>query len=333
MPRILVLGNSISAQRSGYLLAAEQVLSGRQDGDGIEIVNSSLGGVGTLGLLALFDRLVLVPRADEVLIESSASDAAGATPLQDLEWSFDQLLQRAAALQPERMTVLHLGRMDVSAEHHESVVRAQFRIAERHGACNVDLRSVVDRDAFTDGVHLNARGSKEIGERVAKHLEEVAPPVTRPTSRSPLSVEFVPVADMRWDARGADEARFRAALPTVRLDVGQHAVMDLGGSAPVALVVIVGPSSGVVRLSGDVDSRSMQWRDAWCDMRRIQVVHVPLRLRGSSMLRIEPTSDPSAAMDAWGMPTTESSAPAIAELVGILLRRTPSVEGGTHVPT
>lgn len=331
MPRILLLGNSISAQRSGYIREAERVLARRQDG--FQIVNASLGGVGTLGLLALFDRLVTVLLADEVVIESSASDAAGATPLQDLEWAFDQLLKRAYALRPKRVTVLHLDRLDVSREHHERIVRAQLRASARHGARTVDLRGVVDHDGFSDGVHLNARGAKSIGDRVAQHVEEASSALARPTSRSPMSVEFVPVADTRWDIGGAEAARFRAALPTVRLHAGQHVVMDVGDAEPVALVVIVGPSSGVVRLSGDGDSRCIQWRDAWCDTRRIQVVHVPRELRRSSLLRIEPTSDPSAEMDAWGMPTTEVSSPAVAELVGILLHRSPGVEGGTHVPT
>lgn len=331
MPRIVILGNSISAQRSGYVLAAERVLAHRQDG--VEMVNASLGGVGTLGLLALFDRLVRVPRADEVVIESSASDAAGATPLHDLEWAFDQLLQRAFALRPQCVTVLHLDRMDVSMEHHESVVRAQLRVSVRHGVRTVDLRGVVENDGFADGVHLNARGSRSIGEHMAKYFEEVAPALTHPMSRPPMSVEFVPVADPRWDVRGAEAARFRAALPTVRLHTGQQAVVDPGDSEPVALVAIVGPSSGVVRLSGDGDSRSIQWRDAWCQMRRIQVVHVPRQLRCTTMLRLEPTPDPSAALDAWGLPTTEISSPAVAEIVGILLNRSPGVEGATHVPT
>lgn len=331
MPRILILGNSVSAQKAGYVSVAEQELS-RNDGRA-EVINSSLGGVGTLGLLALFDLLVRVRRADHVVIETSASDAAGATPLDDLEWAFDQLLLRASELQPQRVTVLHLNRTDVVAEHHESVVSAQLRVSERHEASTMDVRGVVGPDALMDGVHLNARGAKNIGERLAKHLEEAMHAVPLPMSRSPMSVEFVPVADSRWDVTGAEAARFRAALPTVRLHEGQHAVLDLGHAEPVALVVIVGPTSGVVRLSGDGDSRSAQWRDAWCDIRRIQVVHVPRQLRRSPMLRIEPTSDPSAETDAWGIQTTESSAPAVAELVGILLHRSRVAERATHVTT
>jgi hypothetical protein len=326
--RILFLGNSISAQRSGYVSDVAKVLTARESD--IEIINSSLGGVGTLGLLALFDVLVSVPRADEVVIESSASDAAGATPLEEVDWAFGQLLRRAAQLHPRRVTVLHLGRQDVSPEHHEKVVRMQLRVSDEQGVCTLDLRDVLDGGAFTDGVHLNARGAEDIGRRVASHLEDVAGPGPGPAVQRSSSVEFVPVEDIRWDVRGADVARFRAALPTVRLQVGQHATVNAGAAEPVALVVIVGPSSGVVRLSGGGDIRAVQWRDAWCATRRIQVVHVPHQLRRASMLHIEPASENSAETDAWGMPTAELSAPAVAELVGLLVRRPSELEKATH---
>ena len=329
MARILILGNSISAQRSGYVSDVARVLAARESD--IEITNSSLGGVGTLGLLALFDVLVSAPRADEVVIESSASDAAGATPLEDLDWAFGQLLQRVAELHPRRVTVLHLGRMDVYPEHHEKVVLKQLSVSDEQGVCTLDLRDVLDGGAFTDGVHLNARGAEAIGRRVARHLEDVAGPRRGPASRRSSSVEFIPVEDIRWDVQGADVARFRAALPTVRLHVGQHATVNAGDAEPVALLVIVGPSSGVVRLSGGGDIQAVQWRDAWCAMRRIHVVHVPHQLRRASVLHIEPTSDISAETDAWGMPTAELSTPAVAELLGILVRRPSETPKATHV--
>lgn len=317
MPRVLVVGNSISAQRSGYVTILSEALT---DGAGeFDVVNASLGGVGSIGLLALADRLLPSAPVDGVIVETSASDAEGATPPGDLAWAMEELLIRLTSLEPAWIMALHLPRTDVGSREHQRVVDLQNAVFDEVGVTVVDLRDALGSESVTDGVHLNVRGAAEVGHVVAAAVRAIAGSRTRAFHR-PATARLVPIRDACWSYDGGEEAAFRGIVPTLRLRPPERALFTGSADEPIAVVGVVGPSSGVVSLHGPSGHSSSQWRDRWCEVRRLQVVHVPAHLRDEPWVEVEPLEVDHAAVNAWGQPSTEVSRPAVAEIVGMLAR-------------
>lgn len=322
MTRLLIVGNSVSAQRSGYSSALINAL--RASGGTWDLMNVSLGGVGTLGLLALADRLLPTSPVDAVIIETSVSDAAGATAARDLPWVLDDLLRRILLLSPRVVLGAHLPRTDVAPAALQRVVDTQHRVFETHMVTEVDLRAAVGSDGLVDGVHLNALGAQQVAAPIARRLldllERSPDDGEADGSRGEPSSRFIPVGDARWNIDGAQTASFRGAMPTVRLGCLGRARFTIDDDEAVAIVAVVGPSSGVVRLADSGHQHTSQWRDEWCTVRRLQVVHIPPMLRQGPWLEVTPRTDPQARVNAWGNPSEVTSPPAVAELAGILVR-------------
>ena len=324
----LVLGNSVSAQRDGYVaeLHAKVHAAGLQP-----VVNASLGGVGSIGLLALMDNLVLRDGARFVILESSLGDSAGATHIHDLENVLHELCLRVSEIADHGVVALHIPRFDVDLQQQATVVAIHNAVLSQYGIPSIDLTGRLVSANTIDGVHLNPSGSAIVAGSIFDHFELL--PKTKPQASMGKeymrSFRFLSITDPEWTNLGEASA-FRASLRTTRVGAAGSARVELFGFEPVALVMIVGPSVGVIAMNSERHSVRVQTWDAWCTFRRIQVVHVPIAVRSSPYLDISAVANSSAPIDAWGLPSSIDHAGDVAEVAGVLLRQKPLTEVVGH---
>jgi hypothetical protein len=314
----LILGNSVSAQKDGYAasLEADTCIPGI-----LPIVNASLGGVGSIGLVALNELLTSGRRAELVILETSLGDAAGATALDDLPMVLGELCDQATAIAERDVLALHIPRFDVSAETRAVFVSAHEEVLRARGIPSIDFSDTITEKDTVDGVHLALSGSRTVARGIAKFLGETRQDQqhTPISEELPLSLDFIPISHPRWRTTG-ETSSFRATLSTTRIGESDSAEIRLSGVEPLALVVIVGPRSGVISISSQENSVTIQTWDQWCTFRRIQIVHVPRSLRAATLLKMRPRLESIAGIDAWGMDSVVDHAGDILEVAGILAR-------------
>lgn len=324
----LVLGNSVSAQRDGYVSALDSCANSR---DIRPIVNASLGGVGSIGLVALHEPLVGARRADLVILETSLGDAAGATNLQDLPLVLQALCDRALEVATTGVVALHIPRFDVSRDVQATVVAIHERTLRDRGIPSLDLSTQIAPQDTVDGVHLTPAGSRIVAQHLATFIQETSLLIRDQSvnAHSSPRLSYIPVSASCWRTDG-EKASFRATLPSTRLGFTGSASIDISGVEPLALVVIVGPRSGVISIRTPHHSVNLQTWDQWCTFRRIQIVHLPREVRISPHMEIRPVADSFAPIDAWGVSSKTEHAGEILEVVGILVNERPTGEEGRH---
>lgn len=318
--RIVILGNSVSAQKDGY---AQMLGKGLSFSEPSDIVNVSLGGVGTLGLLARECQQRTIVEDRRVILETSLGDADGATPPDQLEWALEELYGRVLAGQPCSVTAVHIPRFDEAGAHQVDVVNQHNRVMARHGVSVVDMRDALVIADTTDGVHLSEQGAAKVAAALSTALpssRSMKGSTASPPTRDEAS-GFVPVGDPAWTHHDGVAGSFRAQIPTVRLPPHGRSRVHLAEAQAIALMVVVGPSSGVVSISGSGMQEQRQTWDRWCTFRRIQMLHVPPSMRRAAWLEVAHAVEPWAEYDAWSRPQHESRTGEAMEIVGVLTRR------------
>lgn len=316
--RLVAYGNSISAQKSGFFTRICEGLL--HEGD-ISSENASVGGVGSLGLAALIDLTLRPGNSGVAIVETSASDAAGATAAEDLPGVFSSLIDalRGRGLTP---LVVHLPRFDIREEQLDLVRDIQDAVCRNQAVPSLNLRSALSLADTHDRVHLTDAGAQRAadlllgevrGALASARIEEVPAPGV-PT------VGLVPCGDPEWSQARGEPGSFRLLIPTRRYPAGVPARVEIPARASLGLVMVVGPSSGAIHVAGGAGEARIQLWDRWCTFRRLQVVHLPRSLRGEDSLVVSLDHDGHADVDAWGAPSPERRIGDTFEIVGLITR-------------
>lgn len=312
----MAYGNSISAQKSGFFARICERLSPE---GGLSCENASVGGVGSLGLAALIDLILRPGDPGVAIIETSASDAAGATALEDLPGVFASLIDavRGRGLTP---LVVHLPRFDVSEQQLDLVRDIQDALCRNRDVPSLNLRSSLSLADTNDGVHLTAAGAQRaadlllepvLGALASPRIEEMPAPDTP-------ALGLVPCGSQAWNYRRGEPGSFRLLIPTRRYPAGERARVEIPARAALGLVMVVGPSSGAIHVAGGQGEARIQLWDRWCTFRRLQVVHLPRSLRDEDSLVISLDHAGHADVDAWGAPSPERRIGDTVEIVGLI---------------
>lgn len=312
----MAYGNSISAQKSGFFARICERLSPE---GGLSCENASVGGVGSLGLAALSDLTLRPGAAGVAIVETSASDAAGATAAKDLPWVFSSLID---ALQGKGLTplVVHLPRFDLAEEQLDLVRDIQDAVCRNRAVPTLNLQSSLSLTDTHDGVHLTDAGAQRAADLL---LEEVRGAIASarieevPDLGVP-AVGLVPCGDPAWSQARGEPGSFRLLIPTRRYPAGERARVEIPARAALGLVMVVGPSSGAIHVAGGQGEARIQLWDRWCTFRRLQVVHLPRSLRDEDSLVISLDHAGHADVDAWGAPSPERRIGDTVEIVGLI---------------
>lgn len=314
--RLVSCGNSISAQKSGFFPRLCAELSSQGD---LSFENASVGGVGTMGVTAL-SRFFLHPGPPGVaIVETSASDAAGATPLDDLSVMFNELLDIVVShgLTP---LVVHLPRFDLSEKQLAAVTAIQDQICASRGVTALNLRSALLASDTHDGVHLTDSGAQRVAGLLLERVREMVAMrilVTERRVHSP-SIELRTCAEGGWNCADGQPGSFRLLIPTRRFVGRECTQIGHFPAAVLGLVAVVGPSSGAIHVVGSQRDARIQLWDEWSTFRRLQVVHLPRQLRHGDSLTISLCTDGRAEIDAWGTPCSIDRIGESLEIVGLI---------------
>jgi lysophospholipase L1-like esterase len=307
---IAYLGASVTAQRDGYRPRLHEAVC-RETGHPHTSVAAGIGSVGSISGVFLMDDLVLRHRPDLCLIEFSITDMAGKTPPEAVEPAVEGIVLKLRDADCQACLV-HLYRPGAPVDGDHPVLAAYERVAERHGVPVVDVAGALGErlragelgpdDVLRDFVHTTPGGSALVAEAVARGLREIADaapeqrstPAGAPHPDSFRHARVAPVGpDMVADPARASVARFRLVSEYVEIAVGNRFECVFDGEL-VGLVVIVGPSSGIVRVSAGGDVQDLLLWDEDCHYDRLSTGVLPRRCPAGTPVTIEPTD---AAVD------------------------------------
>jgi hypothetical protein len=321
---ITYLGNSITAQSAGYRTRLHRMIC-QSTGRSHREVNAGLGGVGSLACAAMLDWLVLRHRPFLCLVECSAADMGSATPARMIEASVSSILADLQAADIPTALV-HLPRADVRTTNRDLVLDLYQRAAHATGVRELNLWSLGDVGPWwSDGVHTTPEGSEVFASAILDLLlREVWP--SSPERRTTFAGE--PQAVLRLvsahtpSVHPSDGCRrnwFRLTFPTVAVPVGEQ--ISVTSPVPiVAMVVVVGPGSGVVDLHSAQFTRRVQLWDRWCTRERLQVIHLPEEVFAGEPLTAVMTNQEAADRDAWGRSTPPIRTGDELTVVGFVIR-------------
>lgn len=183
---VAVLGNSVSAQRDGYLPMFQQWLED-WTGHRHTHVSAGFGGVGSFGAVFLMDRHVLAKRPDVCFVECSTGDMASSVVQDEVRPVLEGILRKLGAIGC-KVALLHLYREGQETGIGPSVVERYEKLADHYGAASLHLGRALagemeagrlDRGRlFRDKLHTRPEGAFSIVRLLGEALSVVAGPGT-----------------------------------------------------------------------------------------------------------------------------------------------------------
>lgn len=187
--RIAVLGDSLTSAyglplEEGFPARLEAALRAR--GHDCVIVDAGVSGDTSAGGRARLD-WVLADRPSHLLVELGANDALRALPPEQLEANLDAIVATATAQGVAVMLAGMLAPPNLGEAYGEAFAAAYRRVASRHGVplypFFLDGVAAVPELNQSDGIHPNARGVREIVQRILPAIEAwVGGPAPQPST-------------------------------------------------------------------------------------------------------------------------------------------------------
>ena len=304
---VAVLGNSVSAQRDGYLPMFQQWLED-WTGHRHTHVSAGFGGVGSFGAAFLMDRHVVAKRPDICFVECTTGDMASSVVQDEVRPVVEGILRKLGAIDC-KVCFLHLYRGgQQETEIGPSVVERYENLADHYGAASLHLDRVLvgeftagrlDRDRlFRDGLHTRAEGAfslvrllgealssgaeREAGEHRVKEAEVGLPPALRGDHYGSASIEPVD-ASMMLDGGHVIAGTFRFLYPFLDVPEGRTLRLPPRAADLCGLLLVVGPHGGGIEVSDGEASFRYDTRDEWTHFERLHTLplRAPLAMRCS----------------------------------------------------
>jgi hypothetical protein len=287
---IAYLGASVTAQRDGYRARLHELLCAAT-GQRHASVNAGTGGVGSLSGVFLMDRLVLAHAPHLCFVEYLTSDLDGRTVPAAVAPAIEGIIGklRNHGCEP---CFLHLYRSDCGFGAANEMIEAYEAVAEHHRVPSIDLAGAIHSlvaggelrvdELLRDVVHTTRAGSELVAESILRAVLEISASsgTRRPPRRDLYADGFrracVLAARPEWlrDQARAERKRFRFAYDYLRIGSDNCFECAFAGEL-VGMVVIVGPTSGIVRVSTREDVQEVMLWDEYCHYDRLSTVIFP----------------------------------------------------------
>lgn len=323
---ILYVGNSVTAQRDGYvnhLHQSLQELSGRKHFSS----KLALGAMGSLGIAAYWSRIVKRKSPDIVFIETSLADSGHATPLDLIHDSLLEVIRQAGS-SGAFPVFLHLPRSDLYSHRIPVVKRIYDEVAKEFGIVTIDLSQdsnfIAPENYSYDGVHTTAAGAASAGRHIAKSFMEIM-------SRQDLDfktpsgnlIEVKRFRSLSWQSMRISSppelGRYKLEFEFAILMEGNKVEWKSSSNQLVALQVIIGPSSGVIQFETNGYKNSVQtWDPSSQNHTRLGLVLVPHDGIVAKEWTFQHISCDTAAKDLYGLPSEWVKTGESLRLIGVL---------------
>lgn len=304
---VAVLGNSVSAQRDGYLPMLQQWLED-WTGHRHTHVSAGFGGVGSFGAVFLMDRHVVAKRPDVCFVECSTGDMASSVVQDEVAPVVEGILRKLGALDC-KVGFLHLYRDGQETGTGPSVVERYERLADHYGAASLHLgRALVDEMAagrldrgrlFRDKLHTRAEGAFSIVRLLGEMLDSsmdphattatVLPPAIHGNHYGSASIEPVE-AGMMVDGQPVAAGTFRFLYPFLDVPEGRTLRIPPSAGDLCGLLLVVGPHSGWIEIATGEDRCRHDTRDEWTHFERLHTFALPAPLPMRRAIDITPVS-------------------------------------------
>lgn len=315
---VAYLGLSATAQRDSYRPALHARLVSRT-GLPHRPVNAGVGGVASSALVFLMDALVLAHRPVLCFIEATTGDFDGRIPEHDIPLAVEGLIVklRAIGCQP---CLLHLYRREYSSQRAHPVMSAYERVAAHYGVPSLHVGWHLDDrfraglepvDAlFRDEVHTTPAGAERTADLVMAGLDHVqhgdgtglrsARPLLSAAAFDRGRVDAITDAHC---ATAPGQGRFRLYYPYLSLSPGNVLSYHSRDAALKGVSLIIGPSSGVIRITTARETRERQLKDAWCYFDRLWALMFDDPCAPDTPVTIEPLSGELRVIHFFVLPT------------------------------
>jgi hypothetical protein len=332
---IAYLGASVTLQRDGYRPRLHERLQ-RRTGHEHRSITAAVGYSGSISAVFLMDDFVARHCPDLCVIELTTSDWAGATRLDELPSALDGIVTKLRSVGCE-ICFAHLYRADQSFSIKDPVLAAYEAAAERHGvpSLHVGLQLAAEaeagafdaRDLLRDVVHTTPFGAELTAARLDEGLVELEEISTRRSpppavSGGPFAAARLVPPDPTWlEGRArASMRRFRLVHPFLRLEQGSRLCCSFDGEL-VGLVVIAGPTSGVVTVQTSHETEEVVILDRDCFYERLTTALLERRVPAREPVVIEQTDLPvDVSVLRRRMPQACEGAERELRLVGCMVR-------------
>ena len=329
--RIAYAGNSVTAQRDGYVRPLHDNLIARS-GNSHAVIQAGLSGMGSMGCLFTLDRFVLSHAPDLCFVECTVGDSGISPPLASIEPVLEGIVRKLSAV-GSACCILHGYRSDRTLDDLQPVLDRYERVANHYGIPSIQLGQAIRegeasgawsiQELFLDGLHTRSKGAQIIANLVGEALQHIlAAEASSDTVLNPrLHADdlesahlLFPNAAMTLLPDAFRTGRFRLTLPLVELDSGNGLRIETAPGNIWGLLIVAGPKTGNVLLETDGVTQEYRTWDKWCDRELLRTVIFAAPVRRGSAFRLLVTDRGGPDLDGF-----VSNTPKILKVAGLML--------------
>jgi len=328
--RIAYVGNSVTAQRDGYVPYLHAHL-GSWTAQPHHAIQVGLSGMGSMGCLFTLDPLVLSRKPDLCFIDCTTGDSGSRPPLEIIGPAIEGLVRKLRNIECE-CCILHAYRSDRTLEDFQPIIDRYEQVADHYGIPSVHVGRAISlglesgewslEQLFLDGIHTTTQGGRVTATLIARALDRI---LSANSTDAPLPSrlhqdDFEAARLLRpqtaLDPQRCRSSHFRQVLPYLEIEAGNGLVLDATAGKIAGFLVVAGPHAGNIVIEADSQMREFSTWDAWCDRDLVRSVIFPEPIRRTATVRLTVT-------DRGGCPRSDlggvHGVPKLLKLIGFLL--------------
>jgi len=331
--RIAYVGNSVTAQRDGYVPYLHAHL-GSWTAQPHHAFQVGLSGMGSMGCLFTLDPLVLSRKPDLCFIECTTGDSGSRPPLEIIGPAIEGFVRKLRAIGCE-CCILHGYRADRTVDDFRPIIARYERVADHYGIPSIHLGRAIHiglasgewslEKLFLDGIHTTTDGGRVMATLVARALEAILSASS--TDTPPLGIRLHsdnleaarllrPEPQAVLDLRRSRSSHFRQVLPYLEIQAGNGLVLDTAPGKLAGLLFVAGPHASDIVIEADSQKQEFSTWDEWCDRDLLRSVIFPEPISRDATVRLTVT-------DRGGCPRSDSDGfyrvPKLLKLIGFML--------------
>lgn len=335
--KITFLGNSVTAQKAGYVHYLKEQLDtfyGKKN----EYIHAGLGGMGALATCFITDDFVSRHEPDICFVECTVADIGRATPLKYLDSAVSGIIEKLM-ITGTKICFLHLYCASYSSINGIQTVALYENIANRYSIPSIHVGTWIEdsiskgilaiEDMVYDGIHTTAQGARQyanlIFEAFCSFVTYAAPSISKSNNKiNSIYLPFqhtqiiLPRSLVEDPSSSLSKARFRGLIKYIA--ISQDFVFTYASEVGSILgfLIIADEESGVLKVEYGSKSLYIQTSDEWCHNERIQAVILAEPIPITHKIRISLSQKDCADIGANGTANPTKKIGSSLKLIGFL---------------
>lgn len=333
--KIAFLGNSVTAQKSGYVHDLQELLN-TVSGQKHTYIQAGLGGIGSLATCFITDDFVSRHKPDICFIECTVADIGYATPQRYLDAAVSGIVEKLM-ITGTQIYFLHLYCAGIAHSNAMNTMDVYEAVANRYSipsiyvgksiADSIAKGILVEDDLVYDGIHTTATGAMHYANLIfeafcAIHACEAPLPCSDPPARTTSAYRntqiVLPPSLVHDPSASLSKARFRGFLKYITISHAYTLRYASTHGTILGFLLIADEESGVLQVDHGTESSYIQTSDAWCHKERIQAVILPAPIPATQEIQVSLSLKDSADVGANGTANPTNKIGKSFKLIGFL---------------